>query len=103
MVVRSRTTTDMNHRDPRALLREEWEEIASIDFVRESWGLSDSSPGVELSASAYGARFGFVSGIAPGYVGDLYVIHGDSFAGPPMTFTRDPVGNVVPGPTTDAA
>ncbi len=102
-MVHSRTTTDMNHRDPRALRPEEWEEIASIDFVRDSWGLSDSSPGAELSANAYGARFDFASGMAPGYVGDLYVIHGDSFAGPPMTFTRDAVGNVVPGPTTDAA
>ena len=88
----------MNHRDPRALRPEEWEEIASLDFVRDSWGLSDSSPGAELSANAYGARFDFASGIAPGYVGHLYVVHGDSFAGPPMTFIRDANGKMVPSP-----
>lgn len=86
----------MNHaNDPRPLRREEWEEIAALEFVRDSWGLDPlfGSLGEQLSLFAYGARYDFASG-GPGYVGDLYTIQGDAFGDAPLQFFRNEKGAV---------
>jgi hypothetical protein len=36
----------------------------------------------------YGVKFEYSCGIAPGYVGDLYILHGDAL-GEPMTLIRE--------------
>ena len=83
--------------NPRALRPEEWDEIASLDLVREAWGLRDPTPGTDLATLAYGAHFDFVSG-APGYLGDLYLVHDDAFGGPPLVLVRGDHGKLVTAP-----
>ena len=63
----------------------EWEEIIQLPEIRESWGLENETA-EQFANVAFGAKFDFVSG-GPGYVGDLYVIHGDAL-GEPMTLVR---------------
>lgn len=47
----------------------------AVPDVRESWGLDGSETPEDFAAMVYGAKFDFVSG-GPGYVGDLYILHG---------------------------
>jgi hypothetical protein len=63
----------------------EWKEIMQLPAIRESWGLDNESP-AQFADTAYGVKFHFSSG-APGYVGDLYILHGDAL-GEPMTLIR---------------
>jgi hypothetical protein len=63
----------------------EWAEIMKLPVIRESWGLQDETP-EEFADMVYGVKFDFSSG-APGYVGDLYILHGDAL-GEPMTLIR---------------
>jgi hypothetical protein len=66
----------------------EWKEIMEIPGVRDSWGLEDNETHENFAAMVYGVKFKFHSG-SPGYVGDLYIILGDTLAGdPPLMFTR---------------
>lgn len=63
----------------------EWAEIIQVPEIRESWGLENETA-EQFADVAFGAKFDFVSG-GPGYVGDLYIIHGDAL-GEPTTLVR---------------
>ncbi|MFZ1978929.1 MAG: hypothetical protein WAV76_13330 [Bacteroidota bacterium] len=63
----------------------EWKEIMQLSVIRESWGLENETP-EQFADMVYGVKFDFVSG-GPGYVGDLYVLHGDTL-GEPITLIR---------------
>ena len=83
----------MHNPNPRKLTEAEWREIGSLPLIRESWGLEDDQNPLDLASLAYGAEFDFVSG-SPGYVGELYVLLGDSL-GEPMVLWRDKNGGLI--------
>jgi hypothetical protein len=84
----------MHNPNPQNLTEAEWKELGSIPVIRESWGLEDDQDPLELSSLAYGAKFNFVTGIMPGYVGDLYVLQGDAL-GEPMVLRRNKDGKLI--------
>ena len=51
-----------------------------MPVVRESWGL-DIETAEQFAEMVYGVKFDFVSG-SLGYVGDLYILHGDALGEP---------------------
>lgn len=57
-----------------------------VPAIRESWGIEDEETPEQFADMVYGVKFDFSSG-GPGYVGDLYVLHGDAL-GEPMTLIR---------------
>ena len=67
----------MNNK-PNALTNDEINEIAAIRGIQEMWGANDidDMAGI-LRDTAYTVKFDFMSG-GPGYVGDLYVLFGDT-------------------------
>ena len=66
----------------------EWQEIVETPVVREIWGLDDNETGESFASVIYGAKFRFQSG-GPGYVGDLYILHGETLSGtPPVVLVR---------------
>jgi len=69
----------MHVNKPQDMSLSEWQEIMQVQEVKESWGLSDETP-QEFAANVYAVKFDFVSG-GPGYVGDLYIIQGDTLTG----------------------
>jgi len=71
---------------PHRISIPEWQEIIRVSEIRESWGLANETP-EQFAEMAYGVHFHFASG-GPGYVGDLYIIHGDAL-GEPMTLIRE--------------
>ena len=79
---------------PYPISEKDWAEIIKLPAIREAWGLSDESPS-DFAASVYGVKFKFVSG-SPGYVGDLFLLHGDALTGyPPLVWTRGDNGQLV--------
>ncbi len=58
-----------------------------MPVVRESWGLEDETP-EQFADLVYGVKFKFSAGMMPGYVGDLYILHGDAL-GEPITIIRE--------------
>ncbi len=84
----------MSCNNPRSLTQQEWVDVYQQPDVRALWGL-DNETGVTVDdwkASVYAVHFDFVSG-SPGYVGDLYLIHGDYLADvPPAALVRDDNG-----------
>jgi hypothetical protein len=72
---------------PIALTNDEIKEIAAIEDIQQMWG-AQSAEEMEsvLQDSAYAVKFYFISG-GPGYVGDLYVLFGDS-PGEPVRLIR---------------
>jgi hypothetical protein len=73
---------------PYALSKAEWREIANLPDVREAWGLNEET-GEDFAEIAYGVKFKFVSG-HPGYIGDLYILQGDTLTDdPPWQFIRE--------------
>jgi hypothetical protein len=83
----------MHDPNPDKLTEAEWREVGSVPVIRESWGLEDDQNPLDLASLAYGAKFDFVSG-GPGYVGELYVLLGDSL-GEPMLLRRDEKGGLI--------
>ena len=84
--------TDLN---PYPLSKEEWKQIIAVPAVRAAWGLNDDGDPDEFAGSVYGVKFKFVSG-SPGYVGDLYILHGDTLTGdPPMVLRRGQDGSLL--------
>lgn len=83
----------MHDPNPHNLTPAEWIEIGNLTVIRESWGLEEGQDPFDLASLAYGAKFNFVSG-GPGYVGDLYVLHGDAL-GEPMTLRRGENGQLI--------
>lgn len=65
----------------------EWKELMQLSVVRESWGLQEDETSEQFADMAYGVKFNFSSGMAPGYCGDLYILSGDAL-GEAMTFIR---------------
>jgi hypothetical protein len=81
---------------PHRLTQAEWDEIGTLDTIRQSWGLEDSEKFADFAAdNIYGVKFDFHSG-APGYVGDVYILQGDALTGdPPFLLTRDQSGKLI--------
>lgn len=83
----------MHDPNPYKLTDAEWKELSSVPVIRESWDLEDDQDPLDLSSLAYCAKFNFVSG-SPGFVGDLYILGGDSI-GEPMVLRRDKNGHLI--------
>lgn len=86
----------MRNNKPRSLTDQEWVEVYQQPDVRTFWGLADETGFTvdDWKASIYAVHFDFVSG-SPGYVGDLYLIHGDYLADvPPAALVRDDNGSL---------
>jgi hypothetical protein len=84
--------TDMN---PYPLSQEDWKQIITIPAIREAWGLEDDVTASDFAESVYGVKFKFFSG-SPGYVGDLYILQGETLTGdPPMVLRRADDGTLV--------
>jgi hypothetical protein len=84
----------MEETKPHSLTSTEWREIMSIPVVRESWGIEDSMSVSDFSSQVYAARFEFISG-SPGYVGDLFILQGDTLTGDaPFVLRRDETGKL---------
>jgi hypothetical protein len=72
---------------PKALTNKEIREIAALEDIQQMWGAANTDEMVNvLEESAYAVKFYFISG-GPGYVGDLYVLFGDS-PGEPVRLIR---------------
>jgi hypothetical protein len=71
---------------PQEISSSEWQELIRVTTIRESWGLEDETP-EQFADLVYGVKFNFASASGPGYVGDLYILHGDAL-GEPMTLIR---------------
>ncbi len=63
---------------PIALTSEEIKEIAGMDAIRQMWG-AESAADMEgmLDTTVYAVKFKYQSG-GPGYIGDLYILVGDT-------------------------
>ena len=83
----------MHDPNPKQLTKAEWRELGSLTVVRESWGLETDQDPLDLASLAYGAKFDFVSG-SPGYIGEIYILVGDSLD-EPMAFQRDKSGGLI--------
>jgi hypothetical protein len=81
---------------PYPLTPAEWKEIMADQTVRESWGIeANNTTLAEFSSQTYAAKFHFVSG-SPGYVGDLFILQGDTLTGDaPMVFRRGANGELI--------
>jgi hypothetical protein len=71
---------------PQEISIAEWKEIMQLPVIRESWGLDENETPEQFAPMVYEVKFDFGSG-APGYVGDMYMLHGDAL-GEPMTLIR---------------
>ena len=71
----------------------EWKEIMQIPAIREAWGVDETDTLANVAKMVYGVKFKFSPAMAPGYVGDLYILQGDAL-GEPMTLIRDN-GNLI--------
>jgi len=83
----------MHDRNSHNLTEAEWKEIADLPVIRESWGLEESEDPLVFASYVYAAKFNFISG-SPGYVGDVYIIQGDSLT-EPMVLRRDKDGHLI--------
>jgi hypothetical protein len=80
---------------PHPVTSTEWREIMSIPIIRESWGIEDTMSISDFSSQVYAARFEFISG-SPGYVGDLFILQGDTLTrDAPFVLRRDETGKLI--------
>jgi hypothetical protein len=81
---------------PHPLTTAEWDEIGTIEAVRQSWGVEDGEKFADLAADCiYGVKFDFHA-VSPGYVGPLYILQGDALAGdPPIMLIRARSGKLI--------
>lgn len=77
---------------PQTISSSEWKEIMQLPAIRESWGLDEYDTPEDFADMVYGVKFDFVSG-GPGYVGDLFILHGDALGEPLTLIRRD--GNLI--------
>ena len=85
---------DLLNINPNPLTIEEWKEVMAVPEVRESWGIEDDETPADFAAQVYAANFNFVSG-SPGYVGDLFILQGDTLTGDaPFVLQRDRNGKL---------
>jgi hypothetical protein len=62
---------------PKALTKEELNEIAALEEIQQMWGAEDRDDMIRrLRDDVYAVKFHFISG-GPGYVGDLFILLGD--------------------------
>jgi hypothetical protein len=73
---------------PQEISLAEWKEIIQVPVVRESWGLDEDETPEHFADMVYGVKFNFSPGMMPGYMGDLFILHGDSL-GEPLTLIRE--------------
>ena len=59
----------------------------AMPVVREAWGIGESETPEQFADMVYGVKFRFSPGMAPGYLGDLYILQGDAL-GEPMSLIR---------------
>jgi hypothetical protein len=84
--------SDMN---PHPLSPEDWKQIIAVPAVREAWRLEDDATPNDFAGTVYAAKFSFFSG-SPGYVGDVYILQGDTLSGdPPMVLHRAKDGSLL--------
>lgn len=77
-----------------SLTRSDIDEISHLEAIREMWGAESAAEMAAILRDAvYAAKFDFVSG-GPGYVDDLYILHGDAL-GEPVTLVRDAARKLV--------
>jgi hypothetical protein len=63
---------------PKALTSKEIKEIAGMDAIRQMWGAESVAEMEEmLDTQVYAVKFTYQSG-GPGYIGDLYILVGDT-------------------------
>jgi hypothetical protein len=74
---------------PQELSIAEWKELMQFPVIRESWGIEDDETPEQFADMVYGVKFNFSSAMAPGYVGDLYILHGDALGEPLVLVRRD--------------
>jgi hypothetical protein len=80
---------------PQIITDAEWKELTALPAVREAWGLEDDQDPLEFASIVYGAKFEFFSS-GPGYVGDIYILQGDSLTEvAPMVLRRDREGHLI--------
>jgi hypothetical protein len=85
----------MEDKKPYSLTPAEWKEIMAIPAIRESWGIGEDTTLADFSSQVYAAKFNFISG-SPGYVGDLFILQGDTLTGDaPFVLLRDSSGRLV--------
>lgn len=84
----------MSDTAPHALTTDEWEQIMQLPLIKEAWGTHDDESIADFASRVYAVKFAFQSG-GPGYVGDLYVLVGDSFGEGPVVLKRDENGSMV--------
>ena len=66
----------------------------AVPVIRESWGIDDDTTRADFVSQVYAAKFNFVSG-SPGYVGDLFILQGDTLTGdPPFVLRRNDKGEL---------
>jgi hypothetical protein len=84
--------TDMT---PYPLSPAEWQQIIAVPEVRAAWGIEDDEKPSDFAAMVYAVKFKFVSG-SPGYIGDIYILQGDTLTGdPPMVLRRAKDGSLL--------
>jgi len=80
---------------PIALTEREMKEIASLEAIREMWGAETAAEMVEmLDTQVYAVKFQYASGMAPGYVGDYFILQGDAL-GEAIELIRDRNNEIV--------
>jgi hypothetical protein len=85
----------MEETKPHQLTAIEWQEIMAIPAVRESWGIDDDTTLADFKSQVYAVKFHFISG-SPGYIGDLFILQGDTLTGDaPFVLRRDPKGQLI--------
>jgi hypothetical protein len=72
---------------PQQLSIDEWKAVMRIPAIREAWGIEDSETPEQFADMVNGVKFTFSPSVAPGYMGDLFILQGDAL-GEPMTVIR---------------
>jgi hypothetical protein len=67
----------------------EWQEIMEVPEIKESWGIQNDETPEQFADMVYGVKFKFSPGMAPGYVGDLYILQGDALGEPTSVIRKD--------------
>jgi hypothetical protein len=75
---------------PQDISLQEWKEIIQVAAIRESWGLYEDNETPEQFANmVYGVKFNLTPGMMPGYMGDLFILHGDALGEPVVLIRND--------------
>jgi len=77
----------MKSNTPFKITKDEWEEIKSNHTVRDAFGKKEGETLTAFKRRVYGARYKFNSD-RENFIGELFVLHGDSFAYPVVALVR---------------